>query len=86
MNCDDYFDYLWSKFTPGMDYHFLDELHLPYNNVYFLVCLAEVINNLRIENKKFKSTDEAFNYSVERASELYNNINVSSVFMNYLSL
>jgi hypothetical protein len=70
---------LEEKLITHMDYNFVANLHLPYNNAYYLVCFVEVLNEFINKGKEFSSIDDALDSINSLAITLYNEINISSV-------
>jgi hypothetical protein len=68
-----------------IDWTFVSRLNLPYNNSYYLVCFAEVLCKFINENKEFNSVEEAVDNINNLARELYDNVNISSVFYPYFT-
>ena len=86
-------NFLEEKLINNLDYHYLHSVssHFPTNNAYFLVCLAEIVNDLsnKIEDKNIirdialaidedKEVETLLQYCIKRALIVYNNTNVSN--------
>ena len=86
-------NFLEEKLINNLDYHYLHSVssYFPTNNAYFLVCLAEIVNDLsnRIEDKniiqdissaidEYKGVETLLEYCIKRALIIYNNTNVSN--------
>jgi hypothetical protein len=70
---------LEEKLITHIDYNFVTNLGLPYNNAYYTVCFVEVLNEFINKEKEFSSVDDALNSINSLATILYNEINISSV-------
>jgi len=89
MNEQRYLEFLEEKLINNLDFNFLQTIKdkLPYNNVYYLACLVEILNCFIIENKSFCSYDAMFQSLIDNASALYLSTDISSVLQtNNLSL
>lgn len=66
---------LEEKLLNNIDYQFLDSIkhRFPANNAYFLVCLAEIVNNYEDDRN-----EDVLDDIINKAYELYNNTNISS--------
>lgn len=66
-----------------LDFDFLNEIkdRLPYVNVYYLVCLVEVLNRYLNEERDFDSYDTAFRTLTSEAAELYQITNISEYIL-----
>jgi hypothetical protein len=73
---------LIDKLLNNIDLEYLKSIQykLPYWNFYYLVCLAEVLYQIDNDEKEFESEDAALRYAINRASVLYNTVNISDVF------
>ena len=67
----------------NLDFRFLGKIKekLPYHNAYFLVCMAETLHNFIDEEKHYDTFNEALQALIDKASELYLTINISTVFI-----
>lgn len=81
MNKQNHLEFLEEKLISNLDFNFLQEIKekLPYHNIYFLVCLVEILNRFIDEEKHFDSYDVALQSLIDKASELYLSKNISSV-------
>ncbi len=77
---------LEDKLITNLDYQFLIEnkAYFPHNNAYYLVCFVEALNYLIDKEKSFNSIDEALISISEMATQLYHNVNISTIFENEL--
>jgi hypothetical protein len=56
---------LEEKLISNIDYSFISELNLPYNNAYYLVCFVEVLHNFVLAQKDFSSINDAINDAIK---------------------
>jgi hypothetical protein len=50
MNQENVLSFLKEKLISNIDYSFISELKLPYNNAYYLVCFSEVLQSSTVGN------------------------------------
>jgi len=78
----DYLQIVNEKVNRNVDFNFLLSIRnkLPYWNFYFFLCIAETLNQFINEDKVFTSEEDVINSMISMAKELYENINISTVF------
>jgi hypothetical protein len=78
----DYLKYFEEKLILNLDYKFLEEIksRLPYNNIYFIVCMIELLNKFLEEDRYYDSFDNILKELIDGATIMYLTENISSNF------
>lgn len=80
-----YLDIYQQNLVATVNTDFVEKLlpSLPYQNMYFLVCVVEAIQRLMDKKASFYSEAEALKAIVSQAVAFYQNINLSESFETY---
>lgn len=79
-------DYCTKNILEELNFQFLEKIkaHLPYNNAYYLVCVAEIIYNMGDDCDWFSDEQDILEEVLKKASDLYNNSDISSYLKNFV--